>query len=145
MELYTTESGKFVVGEQVFYSCQINRIFVSRKKTDECVITYYSANGKNLIQYSTSDQDYINLLIKNAKINGIDIKETNFAIMSAIGFIMIGAVAIVIVIILVSLFSSGGKPSNDGVYHYQDKNGNWNEIDMNDYHQDGNGNWYYQK
>ena len=30
-------------------------------------------------------------------------------------------------------------------YHYQDKDGNWNEIDMNDYHQDSNGNWYYQK
>ena len=33
----------------------------------------------------------------------------------------------------------------DELYHYQDKNGNWNEIDMNDYHQDSNGNWHYQK
>lgn len=145
MELYTTESGKFVVGEKVFYGCEIERIFVLRKKTDECVITYYSTNGKNLIQYITSDQDYINLLVKNAKINGIDVKETDFAAMSTIGFIMLGAVAVIIVIIFVSLFSSGGKPSNDGVYHYKDKNGNWNEIDMNDYHKDGNGNWHYQK
>lgn len=37
------------------------------------------------------------------------------------------------------------KQKSGGKYHYQDKDGNWNEIDMNDYHQDNNGNWYYQK
>ena len=37
------------------------------------------------------------------------------------------------------------KQKQEGKYHYQDKDGNWNEIDMNNYHQDNNGNWNYQK
>lgn len=55
-------------------------------------------------------------------------------------------IGIVCFILAISISPSNeGGASNDGVYHYQDKDGNWNEIDMNDYHQDGNGNWHYQK
>lgn len=56
-----------------------------------------------------------------------------------------GIGVVFIMIAIAASPSGGGKSSNDGVYHYQNKDGNWNEIDMNDFHQDNNGNWNYQK
>ncbi len=55
-------------------------------------------------------------------------------------------IGVVLMMIAIAASPSGrGKSGNSGVYHYQDKDGNWNEIDMNDFHQDNNGNWNYQK